>query len=102
MYRIFTRPKGAPINDPRVGQPMWSKPGTPLDRVAKAQRTEQLHAAYAKYGIPHGMRTPTGNREQARRKRAAERVEANRLDRGYVLAAGLRFLFSRRGGLVNA
>ena len=35
MYRIFTRPKGAPINDPRIGQPMWSKPGTVGDRVAK-------------------------------------------------------------------
>lgn len=35
MFRIFTRPKGAPINDPRVGQPMWSKPGTPLDHVRK-------------------------------------------------------------------
>lgn len=38
MFRIFSRPKGAPINDPRVGQPMWSKPGTPLDRAAKVMR----------------------------------------------------------------
>lgn len=35
MFRIFTRPKGAPINDPRIGQPMWSKPGTIGDRVAR-------------------------------------------------------------------
>lgn len=36
MRRIHTRPKGAPVNDPRVGQPMWSKPGTPMDAALRA------------------------------------------------------------------
>lgn len=35
MYRIYQRPKGAPINDPRIGQPMWSKPGTVADKLRR-------------------------------------------------------------------
>lgn len=55
----------------------WTKPGTVLDRVVKAQQREQLYAAYAKYGVPHGMRKPTGNREKARYYRRTGGVMAS-------------------------
>ncbi|AXN53718.1 hypothetical protein SPS_7 [Sphingomonas phage Scott] len=85
MFRIFTRPKGAPINDPRVGQPMWSKPGTPLDRVAK-------RATYDRF---RDERPVTGNREQARRQRQEQRDFERQCERGYVRIDGLGWMHLR-------
>lgn len=36
MNRVYTRPKGgAGLLDNRIGQPMWTKPGTPMRRALK-------------------------------------------------------------------
>lgn len=85
MFRIFTRPKGAPINDPRVGQPMWSKPGTPLDRVAKADRRAQLDAALIKYGVKKPkVHTHQRERERNWRRQSIQRGSIAHAVSGHV------------------